>query len=183
MKKTAGFLKFFTTVALVFEIASAVLLGVVVVALLMAGSFSALAEKGGIITVSGGTMTPEEMDALKPIVLAALGLSLAALIMTIIGTQKTRTALGECKEERPFSEKCVKALKTSARMDIIGGIFGIVTAIALSLMASSVTVNGASVGKTSSNMSLTWLFYAVLKYLLYHIASYGHSLETDPERQ
>ena len=123
MKKTAGFLKFCYTIALVFEMAAAVLLGIITVALLMAGSFSALATQGSVITVSGGTMTPEEMDALKPIVLAALGLSLAALILAIFGTQKTRTALGECKEERPFSEKCVKALKTSARMDIIGGIF------------------------------------------------------------
>ena len=48
---------------------------------------------------------------------------------------------------------------------------------------ADVTVNGASVGKTSSNISMTWLFYAALKYLLYHIANYGHSLETDPERQ
>ncbi|MBQ2657585.1 MAG: hypothetical protein IJF87_03320 [Erysipelotrichaceae bacterium] len=183
MKKTAGFLKFCFTVAMVVEIATAVILGIVVVALLMAGSFSALAAKGGIITVSGTNMTPEEMDALKPIALAALGLSLAALILAIIGTLKTRTALGECKEERPFSQKCVDALKTSARMDIIGGILGIVTAIVLALMASSVTVNGASVGKTSSNISMTWLFYAALKYLLYHIANYGHSLETDPERQ
>ena len=183
MKKTAGILKFCYTLGLVIEIAVAVVLAVTEVALLLAGSFSSLAEKGSVITVDGGTLKPEEMDALKPIVLVAIGLSLAAVILAIIGTLKTRTALSECKKERPFSEKCVNALKMSARMDIFGGIFGIVTALVLSLMASAITVNGSSVGKTSSTVSLTWLFYAALKYLLYHIADYGHSLETDPERQ
>lgn len=182
MKKTAGFLKFCYTIGLIFEILAAVLVAIVEVILLMAGSFSSLAEKTGAITVSGGTLTPAEMDALKPIVLIAIACALAGVIMAIIGTLKTRTALSECKVERPFSQTCVDALKASARMDIIGGIFGIVTAIVLALMASSLTINGTSVGKSSTTMSLTWLFYAAMKYLLYHIAKYGHSLETDPER-
>ena len=93
MKKTAGILKFCYTLGLVIEIVVAVVLAVTEVALLLAGSFSSLAEKGSVITVDGGTLKPEEMDALKPIVLVAIGLSLAAVILAIIGTLKTRTAL------------------------------------------------------------------------------------------
>ena len=183
MKTTAGILKFCYTLGLIFEILVALLLAVVEGFLLMSGSFSELAAKDGSpITVNGGTMTPEEMDALKPIILVTIGIALVAVILALIGTLKTRTALGECKKERPFSEKCVNALRTSARMDIIGGIVGIVAALVLAMMASALTVNGTPVGKTSGHASLTFLFYALLKYLLYHIARYGHSLETNPER-
>lgn len=43
---------------------------------------------------------------------------------------------------------------------------------------------GSSIGGTSSSTaSLTFVIYALQKYLLYHIARYGHSLETDPERR
>lgn len=184
MKKTAGILKFISTIALILEIVGAVLLALIMVFLLVAGSFSDLAAKeNSAITIEGGTMTPAELDALKPIILIALATALVSVIFTMIGTIKTRTALGECKEERPFSKRCVDALKASARIEVIGGLFGIVTAIVLSLMASALTVNGTPVGKTSTTASLTFLFYAVQKYLLFHVAQYGHSLETDPDKK
>ncbi len=182
MKKTAGILKFCCTLALVLEILMAVMVAFIEVALLMAGSFSELAAKSGAITIDGGTMTPAEMDALKPFLLIALAFSLVALVLAIVGTVKTRTALGECKEERPFSEKCVNAVRASARLEIIGGIVGIVSSIVLSLMGSSLTVNGTHLGKSSTTLSLSFLFYAVEKYLLYHIAEYGHGLETKQDR-
>ncbi len=184
MRKTAGILKFCCTLALVLEVLAAIFVAVGLIALAMAGSFSSLAAKtDSPITITGGTLTPEEMDALKPFVMIALASAVLGLLFTIIGTMKTRTALGECKQERPFSEKCVKAIKASARMEIIGGLAGIASSVILMLLASSLTVNGISAGKSSGSMSLTFLFYAVLKYLLYHIANYGHTLETDPNRQ
>ncbi len=184
MKKTAGILKFCCTLALVLEVLIAVIVAVGVVALLMAGSFSNLAAKtDSPITISSETMTPAEMDALKPIVMIALALALLSLLLTIVGTMKTRTVLSECKQERPFSEKCVKALKTSARMEIVGGLVSIAGSVIMMLAASSLTVNGTPVGRSSSTVSLTFLFYALLKYLFYHIAEYGHTLETDPSRQ
>ncbi|MBQ6477811.1 MAG: hypothetical protein IJI44_00430 [Erysipelotrichaceae bacterium] len=184
MKKTAGILKFLSTLAMVLEVIGLLAVAAVVVTLLVAGNFSDLAaQSNSPITVNGGTMTPAEMDALKPIILIAMAFALASLVFTFIGTLKTRTALGECKEERPFSEKCVNAVKLSARMEIIGGLVGIVSSIVLALMASSLTVNGTSVGSTSTRLSLTFLFYALEKYLLYHIAKYGHSLETNPDKQ
>lgn len=183
MKKTAGFMKFCFTLALVLEVLTAIVLVIATIALLMMGSFSSLAEMtNSPITIDGGTMTPAEMDALKPVLLAALGFSVAALILTIIGTIKTRQALNEVKEERPFSEKCVKALKASARMEVLGGIVGIISSVVMMMMASSLSVNGSPIGKTTSSASFTFLFYAVQKYLLYHVAQYGHSLETNRNR-
>ena len=183
MKKTAGFLKFCTTVVVVLEVLVTVVLAIVEGALLMAGSFSSLAAKSGsAITIKGGTMTPAELDALKPVVLIAIGIALVSAILALLGTLKTRTALGECKLERPFSAKCADNIKASARFEIIGGIVGIIGAIVLAFMSSSLTVNGVSVGGTMCTVNLAFLFYAVEKYLLYHIAEYGHSLETDQER-
>ena len=182
MKKTAGILKFCCTVVLVLEILITVILVLALGAILLAGNFSDLAAKTGAITINGGTMTPAEMDTLKPIVLIALASGLVALVFTIMGTVKTRTALGECKEERPFSEKCVNAIKASARLEIVGGIVGIVSSIVLAVMGSSLTVNGTPVGRSSTTLSLTFLFYALEKYLLFHVAKYGHGLETNEER-
>lgn len=183
MKRTAGFLKFFATVVVITEIIVAVILAIAEVALLVAGSFSSLAEKtGSAITVKGGTMTPAEMDALKPIVLIGIGIALLSVILALLGTLKTRKALGECKLERPFSAVCASSVKASARYEILSGIVGIVGAIVLSLMSSSLKVNGVPIGGTMSTVNLAFLFYAVEKYLLYHIAEYGHSLETDQDR-
>ena len=182
MKTTAGILKLCCTIVLVFLVIAAALLVFVEGALLMAGSFSSLAQSNGPITINGGTMTPAEMDALKPVVLVALCLGLVGLLITIVGVIKTRTAYGECKEERPFSEKCVKALKTSARTEIIGGIFGIIASCVLTFMASNLTVNGSPLGSTTTTLSLTFLFYALQKYLFFHVTEYGHSLENHQDR-
>ena len=182
MKKTAGILKFCYTIVLALEILVTVIVAITEVALLFAGNLSDHMSGEGGITVSGGTMTPAEVDALKPIVLIALAIAIVSLIFTILSTLNAKKALAECKEERPFSEKCVKALKASANLEIIGGVISIVSSIILAVMGSSLTVNGTSIGKSSTTLSLSFLFYALMKYMLYHVAEYGHSLETNEER-
>lgn len=183
MRKTAGFLRGCCTFAIVLAGFGTVMMAIGFVAIAFAGSFSELAAKAdSAITISGGTMTPAEMDALKPVILGALGASLASMVLTIFGAVKTRDALTECREERPFSQKCADSLKTSARIEIIAGLVGIAVAAVLSFMAANLTVNGAKLGGSGGTFSLSFIFYAVLKYLFYHIVSYGHTLERDPRR-
>lgn len=184
MRKTAGFLKICCTIALVFLVigAMAVTAGLVVIA--VAGSFSELAAKAGnAITISGGNLTPAEMDALKPVILGIMAAALIAVILAILGTLRTRDALNECKEERPFSQKCADSLKSAARYEVLGGVVGIVSAIIMSFMTANLTVNGTSLGSSSTTFSLTFVLYAVMKYLAYHVVNYGHSLERDPRRR
>ena len=184
MKKNAGILKVFCTLALVFEIAIFVVVAIGEVMLLVSGSFSEMvAQHSNIVTVTGGDLTPQEMDALKPVMLAALGFSLFALLFAILGTFKTRKVLTECQNERPFSALSVDALKASARFEVIAGIVGIVAACVVAFMAAPIKVNGASVGNSSASLNLSFLFYAWLKYLLYHVAEYGHRLESDPDKR
>ena len=178
MRKTAGLLKFCCTFALVFEIIGAIMLVIAEAFLLFAGKFSDLAAKAGdAITVEGNGLTPEQMDALKPIILIVIALGLLSLAFAIFGTLKTRTALQECREERPFSKTCVDAIKASARLEIIGGIIGIVGSIVVSFMSAPVKILGTNLSSSMSSWNLSFLFYACEKYLLYHIAEYGHSLE------
>lgn len=178
MKKTAGFLKALTTLALIFEILGAVIVCGVFLLFAFTGRISDLAAKtGNAITFESSSLSIEEIDAAKPLVMAALGLALVVLIFTILGTVKTRTALSECKKETPFSETCIKAIRSSARLQIIGGLIGVIGGIVLSFMASGLTVNGSPVGRSSVSLNLTFLIYAVQKYLLYHVAEYGRSLE------
>lgn len=178
MRKTAGFLKFGCTLIVVLEVFVAIVFAILLGALLFVGSFSELAAKtGNAITVDGGTMTPAEMDALKPVILVAIAIGLAAIIFALLGTLKTRTVLGECKAERPFSQKSVDSLKASARLEIIGGLIGIIGSFVMYAMASNLKVNGVTVGRSMASTNLTFLIYAVEKYLLYHVAEYGHSLE------
>ncbi|MBQ9036954.1 MAG: hypothetical protein IJ115_05850 [Erysipelotrichaceae bacterium] len=178
MRKTAGFLRVLCSIALVFEVLACVILVGVEVFLAFIGNFSDIAAKtGNAITISGGTMTPAEMDAIKPIIMIVIALSLVTVVFAIIGTVKTRVALSECKEERPFSDKCVAALLSAARLQIIGGLIGIVGTVVLQTMASKLTVNGTPIGSSATSFNLTFLVNAVEIYLLYHIAKYGNSLE------
>ena len=178
MRGTAGFLKLGATIALVFEVLGIALMAIAEVFLLMAGSFSELAKKSGnAITISGGTMSPAEMDKLKPVVLIGIAIGIVALIFALIGTLKTRTALSECQKERPFSEKCVKALLSSARIQIIGGIVGIAGTLVFTFLAKDLTVNGKTIGSQTTTLNLTFLVQAIQTYLFYHVAKYGQSLE------
>ena len=174
MRKTAGFLKFFVTFAIVVGILGVLLLLVAEGYLLAAGNLSAMS---GAITISGTGITPETIDAMKPFLLIAIGLTLVALIFSIMGGFKTRKALAECQEERPFSQLCIDNIKASARLDIISGIIGIVSTVILTVAASSITLNGTSVKDTTATVHLGFILNAVQKYLLYHIACYGQSLE------
>ncbi len=177
MRKTAGFLKACCTFVLVLEIVAIVMLAIAGGFLAFTGKFSELAAKSDAITVEGNSLTPEQMDALKPVILAVIAIGLLVLVLTLLGTLKTRTALEECKEERPFSSKCVDAIKASARFEIIGGLVGIIGGIVLSFMSAPIKVLGTSVSSRMSSLNLSFLFYACEKYLLYHVAEYGHSLE------
>lgn len=177
MKRTAGILKVIFTILWVLEMVAAILIAGVAILMILAGSFSDLAAKtGNAVTITSGA-SPAELDAAKPLVVGALFLSVVTLVFAIIGTAKTRKVLSECKEERPFSRVSVDSLKTSARMEVIGGVVGVVGAIVLSLMASGLVINGSPVAKSSTTVNLSFLIYAVMKYLLYHVAEYGHSLE------
>ena len=178
MKKTAGILKFICSFTLVIEIMAAVFTGFGTVALLMVGSFSELAAKAdNAVKVEASGLTPAEMDALKPVIIGALVLAFVAVIFALLGTLQTRKVLTECQNETPFSSTSVNSLKASARLDIIGGIVGIVGAAVLTFMASKVKVNGTSVGSSSGSLNLSFLIYALIKYHLCHVAEYGHRLE------
>ncbi len=178
MRKTAGFLKVCETIMLVLEILVAVILAVTEVLLLVMGSFSAIAAKAGsAITISGGNLTPAELDSIKPFIMIAICFALVSVVLAIIGTIKTRKALDECREERPFSDESVSNILSAARIEIIGGIFGIISSLVLTFMAAGITINGTSVANSSTSLNLTFIFHAVEKYLLYHIADYGRSLE------
>lgn len=178
MRKTAGFLRVWCSIALVFEVLACVILVGIEVFFAFIGNFSDIAAKTGeAITISGGTMTPAEMDALKPVIMGVIAAGIVAVVFAIIGTLKIRVALAECKEERPFSDKSVAALLSAARIQIIGGLVGIVGTVVLQIMASKLTVNGTPIGSSATSFSLTFLFNAVEIYLFYHIAKYGNSLE------
>ena len=178
MRKTAGFLKVCYTIVLVFEVLAAILCAGLEVFLLAVGNLSDLAAKAGsAITISGGTMTPAEMDALKPVMVAAIGIAVVGIILAILGTIKTRKALGEIKEERPFSEEATKSIKAAANLGIAGGVVGIIGAVVFAVMAKNLTVNGSSVSSTTLSMNLTFIIDAVEKYMFYHIAKYGQGLE------
>jgi hypothetical protein len=184
MRKTAGFLKACCTIVLVLLVIAAMVVTGVLVMVAMAGSFSELASKtGNVITISGGSMTPAEMDALKPVMLGVMAAALVALVLAILGTLKTRDALTECKEERPFSRKCADSLKSAARFEVLGGVAGIICTVVLSFMAANLTVNGSPISSGSTTFSLSFVFNAVMKYLAYHVVNYGHSLERDPRRR
>ena len=178
MKRTAGILKVLATITVFFEVICLVMMGMAEGALAISPKFSELAANGsGAVTVEAENLTPEQMDQLKPIILIILGIAIATVVLTLLGTIKTRTALDECKHERPFSDKSVEALRSSARLEIIGGIVGSLAGIVMSLVSSTLKVNGATVGTSMSSLNLTFLVYACFKYLLYHIADYGRQLE------
>ena len=178
MKKTAGFLKFCCTFAMVFLVFGIVILALTGGFLIAVGSLSELAGKAGkAITIDAGTLTPAELDALKPVVLIALCFALVSVVLALIGTINTRKALKECQKETPFSDISVNSLLTSARMEIIAGVIGIIGGFVVSFMASKLTVNGSPIGSSMSTINLSFVFYAVMKYLLYHIAEYGRKLE------
>ncbi len=180
MRKTAGFLKVICIIAIVFEVIAIVCVAVALAAVAFVGDFSAIAEKtGGAITISstGTTLTPAEMDALKPVILVALGIALLTLIFAFLGTKKEKNVLAECQAERPFSAKSVSDLKGAARLELIGGFVGVAGAVVMMFMGKNLQVNGTSVGNSSLSLNLSFLIYAVQKYLLYHVAEYGHSLE------
>lgn len=184
MRKTAGFLKVCCTIVMVFMVIAAMALTAGLVVIALSASFSELAaQSGNAITISGGEMTPAEMDALKPVILGVLAAGLIGVILSILGALKTRAALTECKEERPFSQKCIDSFKSAARYEVIAGLVGIASSLVMSFMASNLTVAGTKLGGSTTTFSLTFVLYAVMKYLAYHVASYGHTLERDPRRR
>ncbi|MCR4632916.1 MAG: hypothetical protein K5648_02190 [Erysipelotrichaceae bacterium] len=178
MKKTAGFLKFACSLTMFFEVIAGIFVAFVFGVILLIKDFSQFSDKtGGAITFSGETLTPEQLNALKPNLLVAFGFSLAAIILAFLGTSKFRKALSECKKETPFSKTSVEAIKASARYEVIGGIVGIIGGIVTYIMGSGIQINGNSIVSSMNTIHLSFLIYACQKYLLYHIAQYGHSLE------
>ena len=177
MKRTAGFLKILATIAVVLEVIALVVLLMVVAALVVSGNLTGLPQNAISVSYQSTNLTPEQIKELLPIILFALFLGLVCVVFALLGTINMRKALDECRNETPFSDRSVNALKTSARMEIIGGLLGIVGGIIISLMASSLKINGNSAGNTMTSVNLSFLVYACGKYLLYHIAEYGRELE------
>ena len=178
MKKTAGFLKFACSLTMFFEVIVGIFVAFVFGVILLIKDFSQFSDKtGGAITVSGEALTPEQLAALKPNLLVAFGFALAAIVFAFLGTSKFRKALTECKKETPFSDASVQAIKASARYEVIGGIVGIIGALVSSVMGSGIQINGNSLVSSMNTIHLSFLVYACEKYLLYHIARYGNSLE------
>jgi len=177
MRRTAGFLKILATIAVVLEVIALVVLLMVVAALVVSGNLTGLPQNAISVSYQGTNLTPEQIKELLPIILLALFLGLVCVVFALLGTINMRKALDECRNETPFSDRSVNALKTSARMEIIGGLLGIVGGIVISLMASSLKINGNSAGNTMTSVNLSFLVYACGKYLLYHIAEYGRELE------
>lgn len=178
MRKTAGFLKVIYTIGLVLEIIAAVVCAGLEIFFLVIGNLSDLAEKaGGVITITGGNLTPAELDAFKPVMMAAIGIAILGLILAILGTVKTRKTLGEIKEERPFSDTAAKSIKAAANLGIAGGVIGVIGAIVLAVMAKDLTVNGTSVSSSTISLNLTFIIDAVQKYMFYYVAKYGQTLE------
>ena len=178
MKKTAGILKFLCSIALFFEGVAGVIVAFAVGALLFMGDFSHISlTTNQAIEIQGDSLTPEQMNALKPVILVAALIAMASIVFAFLGTSKFRKALGECKKETPFTTTSINAIKASARYEIIGGLVGIIGSIVLYVMGQGIKVNGTSVASSMNTIHLTFLIYAAEKYLLYHIAQYGHSLE------
>ena len=177
MKKTAGFLKFLCTLGLIFEVIAIAFLALALGALIVVGSFSELAAKAQEAISISGNLTPAEMDALKPFIIVALATALISVVFAFLGTKKEKAYYTECTKEHPFSEKSVDSLMACARLELIGGIVGVIGSVVLFVMGQNLKINGASVGNTSLSLNLTFLIYAVQKYFHYHVADYGHSLE------
>ncbi len=178
MKKTAGILKFLSSIVLFVEALGGILVAFAAAAILFIKDYSKFTDKtGSIIQVQGQTLTPEQIATLKPVILVALAFALATIVFAFLGTSKFRKALKECRNETPFSSTSVKAIKASARYEVIGGIVGIIGSIVLSLLGSGIQLNGTSLVSSMNTFHLSFLIYALEKYLLFHIAEYGHSLE------
>ena len=178
MKKSAGFLKFLETIALVFEIIAIIILVLVIVFLLISGGVSGLAEKvKGAVTISGVDITAKDLETVTPIVLGALVSGVVSLLFAILGTFKTHKVLDECKNERPFSDVSVNNLKAAARLELIGGIVGVICTVALNIAAGGIRLNGASISNSAASIELGFIITAAVKYLLYHVAEYGNLLE------
>lgn len=179
MKKTAGILKVFWTIGIVLEILMIIVLGAVGAMVLSVGSFSQIAESsGGAITLStGGEISAAELDALKPLILVAILVALVGMIFGLLGSLTTRKAISEVKEERPFSQTSIDAIKRGGKLEIVGGIVGFISSLMLYFWAASLTIGGVSIGSTSFSYNFTFVLRAVELYMLYYVAVYGKSLE------
>ena len=183
MKNMAGYLRFIFILGAALEIIGILLCAGFEIALLIIGKFSDIVEASGeAIAVSGGEMTAAELDALKPVVMVFLLFEMVGLIINLLGTLKICGALKEVKVGSPYSEKCVEYLHSGAKYTVIGGIVGIIGSIILSIMAADLTFGGQSLSSTGISMNLSFVFQALLLYLMYYVAANGEE-KTDPDEE
>ena len=188
MKKTAGFLKFFATLAIILLVLALVACVLGEGVLLTSGDLSSLqGSVEGFITINSTEEIPftvAQLNELKPALLFAVAFAAIILLLSLLSMIKIRKVLGECKEETPFSEVSCRNLKGAARLEIIAGIIGIIaTIVSTFLLRLDVTINGKTLTDTTINLNLSFIFTAVFLYLLYHVAQYGKSLENgSPEK-
>ena len=155
MSGTAGFLRILSTIVLVFLV-----IGIALVAL----SAVVLAVAPGILpeNLADGALADDA------------GASVAAhveLILETVSVSKVRTALGEVRDEKPFSEKCSKALSGAAVIQIICAVLMIVESVVLTFVAKDFAVEnllGTGIGN-----SLSLIILAVFYMMLSKISEFG----------
>lgn len=123
------------------------------------------------ITINGQPATIEALLAARTPVLIGCGVSLLVLILSIVAIGKIRAALGEVRDEKPFSEKCSGSLRTAAILEIINGVIFAGGTIASAVVSkSAVTVESVSNGIVSG---LSMLIFAIILMMLAKISEFG----------
>jgi hypothetical protein len=178
MRRTAGFLKALHTILVVLEVIALFGITAAFVVLLAAGNLEELAKKvGETISVEGITLTPAQMEALRLPLLIAFGVGVLTTVLALISTLKLRKVLGECKEERPFSDESVNGLKSAARLEMLGGLISIAASVAIGFGLKKAELGVVNASSTTASINLGFLFSAAVLYLLHHVAAYGNRLE------
>lgn len=174
MSGTAGFLRILSTIVLVFLVIGIALVALSAVVLAVApGILPESLADGALagVTLNGQPATLEAILAVKNTVLVVLGAALVELILETVSVSKVRTALGEVRDEKPFSEKCSKALSGAAVIQIICAVLMIVESVVLTFVAKDFAVEnllGTGIGN-----SLSLIILAVFYMMLSKISEFG----------
>lgn len=177
MRKTAGFLHVLTTIGVILFIVALAVIALAEGFMFAAGDLSGLAQAGITVDAGGAALTAQDLASMKPLLMSIIAFAFVLVLIGLLTLLKVRKVLAECKESRPFSEVCCKSLKGAARLEILGGIIGILGTIAIFILGVNFSLNGTPIGDTTITLNLSFIVTAVLLYLLYHVAEYGKSLE------
>lgn len=174
MRGTAGFLRILTTIVMVILIiAIIVLAGVTAIFALAPGVLPEAAANGLLssITIDGQPATIEMLLTYGKVVLIASGIAMLILILETVVIGKIRTALGEVRDEKPFSERCSKSLGSAGVIEIIIGIIMIAAPCAGFFMGDSVLE--ASALSTAAGNGISSILFAIVLFMLAKISEFG----------